>query len=813
MKRRKTFFFVLFVLLTASISACHLVPSRFEIETTSELGPNTLNRIDDINDTLATGLEIGPETRATIEELNKTIDEGLEFGFTESTLQRVDVLLAMIEQGVGIKAGLDAETNQTVNNLIETLDDQPGQWEDTMTAIITTLEGSTSRVAEQMADEVQGLMVEARINTQQLSASMGAEFRCNVDFMSTRAGDTLDQFIGRSLVGRLQEIVTGEEMEEEEGEIPIPMVCQMVPDQISLEKVGGEFVFETAVVRISGYNFMEENKPHAYVVDEAGDPVEAVELYPFLSSPYQIQLNLQDIDFSAVPTRSRVVFEWPTAGSFFALAMVLPSEAPTPTPEVKPELTINVSQIEVRKGPGEKYKPIGKAAQGAIYEVTGHNGNQTWWQIDFEGDPGWVPNSAVIRNEEQVGTASSIPLDPPEAAFSYSMDPESGKAPVDVHFLNESTGDPTFTAWYVILEGENASQIGSEQEITYEFTKSGAYTVRLVVKNEWGEDQVEKDIQIEKPDITFIPQLFIPMEVAKFPTATPSYTRNIIFRNYTNIHAGEVFTTDIRTDQYNCGVVGLAALHGDIEEHHGGNVIKIWLSRSGVNWRIEANFRTHRHDHGGQEKWSIGLMCVESGLSEFYSNVYIQPQSGNTVELNPSMYDIPENYTCSIAGYDVKDVDIPEATTGDIIQVFTRKNEDGAWEVTADFLDSGRGLENWLVQLLCFYDNQGKILDYDDPETDLDIFAPEFGGYRTDISSNDYACGIAGMHAISGDVQEDNNGDIIRAYTYMYDGRWWVFADFRTHHENEKWDIDLICAHRSVVGIDPTYWLGEWIKR
>lgn len=806
MKRRKAFFVFFLALITASITACNLVPNKFEIETTSELGPNTLNKIDDINDTLATGLEIGPETRAAIEELNKTIDEGLEFGFTEDTLQRVDILLAMVEQGIGIKAGLDPETNQTVNNLIDTLDDQPGQWEDTVTEIITTLEGSTSRVADQMADEVKGLMVDARINTQQVSASMGAEFRCNVDFMSTRAGDTLDQFIGRSLVGRLQEIVSGEKIEEEER-IPIPMVCQMVPDQITLEKIGDEFVFETAVVRISGYNFVEENKPSSYVVDEAGHAIEAVELYPFLSSPYQIQLNLQDIDFSTIPTRSRVVFEWPTAGSFFALAMVLPSDKPTPTVEVKPELTINVSQIEVRLGPGEKYRSIGKAAQGAIYEVTGHNGNRTWWQIDFEGDPGWVSASAVTRNEEPVGTASSIPLDPPSAAFS--MDPANGKAPLEVQFYDESGGNPTSRAWQVIPEGGNPKAIGAGQkEITYEFTKKGVYTVRLYVENEWGADQVEKDIYVEAADIIFIPQINIPMEIVPFPTATPSYSRNIIFKNYTNLKGNNVFTTDILTDQYNCGVIGLAGLHGDIEEHHAGNVMKLWLLRDGVYWRIMPDFRSHNN----HEKWSIGLMCVEKNLSQFYTNIYIRPSSGKTVTLEPSTYPIPENYTCSIAGYDIKDVNVEDDSTGDIIQVFTRKNEDGEWDVTADFMEEG-GEENWLVQLLCFYDNQEKILDYDDPLTEVDIFDIASGGYRTNVSSDNYACGVAGMHAISGNVNEDGTGDIIRVYTYMNSGRWWVFADFRSHGQNEKWDIDLICAHRSVVGMNPSNWQGEWIKR
>lgn len=808
----KVLFSLVLVLLAVMVSGCNLIPSSFEISTTSELGPNTLNRIDDINDTLATGVEIGPETRAMIEEINQAIDDGLEFGFTSSTLQRVDVLLGMIEQGVGIKAGLDYETNQTVNNLIDTLDKQPGQWENTMSEIIHTLEGSTSRVAEQMADEVQGLMVEARINTQQLSASMGAEFRCNVDFMSTRAGDTLDQFIGRSLVGRLQEIVTGEKMEEEVEEIPIPMVCQMVPDQVTLEKIGEEFVFDTAVVRISGYNFVEENKPTAFVVDEAGHPVEAVNLYPFLSSPYQIQLNLQDIDFSAVPSRSRIVFEWPNAGTFFALAMVLPSEEPTPTVEVRPELTLTAADVEVRIGPGEKYFSIGKAAMGATYLVSGHNGDQSWWQIDFDGETGWVPAHVVSRNAEPVGAASSLPLDPPTAAFS--MDHTNGKAPLEVRVWDESTGEVGLRAWEVIPEGGAKVSKGHDQQITHTFNAGGIYTVRLYVENQFGKDELAKTIHVEEPDVPIIIVPLKPLKPVLFPTATPQYSKNFIFRNWVNVPAGQYLDTRIRTDQYNCGVISIAALHGDIQEHKTGHVMSVWLSRGGTYWGVEANFRTHDHDDGGQEHWSLGLMCVDKSMSKFISDISVRPSgTNNYLYLDAGTYNIPPEYTCSIAGYDVKNVNVEDDSAGDIIQVFTRKDEDGEWIVTADFMEEG-GDESWLVQMLCFYDNQEKVLDYDDPLIQsIDIFDVEHGGYQTQISSSQYACGVAGMRAIDGEVNEDHTGDIIRVYPYEHSGKWWLFADFRSEDQHEKWDIDLMCIDRSVVDIDMNQWRGEWIKR
>jgi len=809
MRNRQVFLLLILALILVMGSACKgMVPDHFEIETSSEFGPNTLGRIDDLNDTLATGMEIGPETRGVIENLNETIADGLEFGFTPETLQRIDIMLAMVEQGIGIKVGLDDQTNATVNGLIDTIGDMPDQWEDTLTEIIMTLEGSTSRVADDLADDVAGLMVEARINTQQITASAGAEFRCNVDFMSARAGDTIDQFIGKSLIGRLRGIFSGDEDPEEQ--IPTPWICQVIPDQIDLVEIGGEILFEMSVVKLSGYNFIEDNKPVAYIVDGENNKIESVSLFPaMLSSPYQIQLNMQGVDFSAVPYGSQLVFEWPSEGTSNALAVVFPLDEPTPTPEVQPELTVNVSSLEIKKGPSDQYFTIGLAVQGATYEVTGHNGDQSWWQIDFENDPGWVPASAVTRNVEPVGPASSIPFDPPTAAFSIT--PATGKAPLEVDIWDQSTGNPTSRSWQLVSGGGMPSGLGGDSSISYEFTQGETYTITLFVGNEWGEDQVQKNITVEPPTMMLMPMPLQPLIPFFQPTATPNYSTKFIFRNYTGITPGTPFVTDIPTSTYNCSVISLAALHGDIEEHNIGNVLKLWLANNGAYWTITPDFRTHRHSKGGSESWSLGLMCADKNNSRFFSDIYIKPPINPTVSLNPSIYDIPEEYTCTIAGYDIKNVNVEDDSAGDIIQAYARKNSDGEWQVTADFMEED-GDESWIVQMMCFYDNQSVVLTYDDPVTNLPPFSLETGGYQTNISSNEYVCGIAGMHALDGNVNENDNGDIIRVFTYHDNVRWHVFADFRTHGQNEMWDIDLICIKRSAAQIQMNQWFGAWIE-
>jgi hypothetical protein len=178
-----------------------------------------------------------------------------------------------------------------------------------------------------------------------------------------------------------------------------------------------------------------------------------------------------------------------------------------------------------------------------------------------------------------------------------------------------------------------------------------------------------------------------------------------------------------------------------------------------------------------------------------------------------NVYDIPEDYTCVISGYDVRNLDIQENSAGDIIKVFTRKNLDGEWQVTADFRDHG-GDESWIVQTMCFYDNQSVILNYDDAVvSSIPPFSQETGGYQTTIDSSNYACGIVGMSALSGDINEDHIGNIIQVYTYYKNNKWNIYADFRSHNQDEIWDVDLMCIQRSVVDIQMNQWTDDWVHR
>ena len=292
---------VVILVLFFALCSCDIIPTDFNfdanIQTTSDLGQDTLDRVDAVNETLATGLEVGPETRGTIEELNQTIANGIKAGFDDETLARVDELLRIVEDG--LKIGLDSETLDSLDSITETIDQMPGEWETSASEIIRTLEGSAGSAAKKMANEIKGVMDEATINYQQMTAVTGTEFRCNVDYLGSKAGSTVQEFIGKSLVGKIKEILSSEDANDEK--IPTPWVCQIIPNSIGLTQAGEKLVYEEGIVSLTGYNFVQENTPRAVILDENGIEQGGVSLQVYRTSPYQLQVNLQDLDFKHDP--------------------------------------------------------------------------------------------------------------------------------------------------------------------------------------------------------------------------------------------------------------------------------------------------------------------------------------------------------------------------------------------------------------------------------------------------------------------------------------------------------------------------------
>lgn len=128
-------------------------------------------------------------------------------------------------------------------------------------------------------------------------------------------------------------------------------------------------------------------------------------------------------DFSPTP----VVFATPTPAQATPIpqevtvieATVTPEptqEPPSPTPAPAARLTAG-QNVNVRQGPGTNYSTIGSLRAGQSFEITGKNAAGDWWQITFNGQPGWVIANLVSASgdTDAVPVAQNIPQPPPTA--------------------------------------------------------------------------------------------------------------------------------------------------------------------------------------------------------------------------------------------------------------------------------------------------------------------------------------------------------------------------------------------------------------
>ncbi len=410
---RSTFLLSVVAALLLCGSSCVEIPSAFDIRTESELGPNTLDRVDDLNRLLAKGVEIGPETRALIEQLNETVDKGVKVGFTPEVLAQVDRLVGQIEKG--LKVGLDDDTLTRVDDLVDTLRSAPDDWRATLTDIVKTLESSGTGLARSMSSEIKDVMAEADHHAKSTVAAVGLEGRCNVDFLGKRAKSTVDQLVGDSIIGKVVRILDKDFLTSPP---PRPWVCQILPDEVELEKQGAYLVTKRPVVEITGFNFGHAqlepwvelpNKTRWTEKDFSGVSAPATE--------YKVLLNLQGIDMRSLPAQSQLVLDWRSTSDTDAempqtrIPIMLPGGN-------RARFTVTVESADVYRGPSTDYRLIGKAPAGVCYTVLGRNDDRSWWQIEHPNGIGWVLATAGSRNEFEVDVATP-PIRPPIAKFTF----------------------------------------------------------------------------------------------------------------------------------------------------------------------------------------------------------------------------------------------------------------------------------------------------------------------------------------------------------------------------------------------------------
>jgi len=106
---------------------------------------------------------------------------------------------------------------------------------------------------------------------------------------------------------------------------------------------------------------------------------------------------------------------------------VLPTDTPTPPPPPTvtpapteppptatpvPPVVMTDEKVNVRSGPGTAYPVIGQAQPGQKYPVTGKNPQGDWWQINFNGQSGWIIDRLVSK-EGQIDSVQVVASIPP----------------------------------------------------------------------------------------------------------------------------------------------------------------------------------------------------------------------------------------------------------------------------------------------------------------------------------------------------------------------------------------------------------------
>lgn len=288
-----------------------------------------------------------------------------------------------------------------------------------------------------------------------------------------------------------------------------------------------------------------------------------------------------------------------------------------------------------------------------------------------------------------------------------------------------------------------------------------------------------------------------------------------------SLAGGVNYDTGIETAGYVCGVVGFAAHKGDINEKNDySDIIKVYVEPRGGTWRFRADFKTYTGSSKLSElweTWDANILCLSTQLASADG-----PQLGKPVfrATYPNLGDnvggtedvsteIDFNaYACGIVGFKAKKGDIQEHKTGNIIQTYLfRKNS--TWHMRADFRshDTGKNSshENWDLDLLCFSTD---IASLDTPVPGRSYFFREYFDlgdnlgvereFDTEFSVEDYVCGVVGFAALDGDIDEHGSDgrDLIATYLYAKNGSWHVRADFRTHNNDETWNVNILCAQR-----------------
>lgn len=100
-------------------------------------------------------------------------------------------------------------------------------------------------------------------------------------------------------------------------------------------------------------------------------------------------------------------------------ATATPSETPLPTVTA----TVNVRNLNVRKGPGLSFSVVGQVHAGEIYPVFGRTPSGQWLEIAYDGSEAWIFGSYVVVNQglESVQVSAADPTATPSPTPTVAL--------------------------------------------------------------------------------------------------------------------------------------------------------------------------------------------------------------------------------------------------------------------------------------------------------------------------------------------------------------------------------------------------------
>lgn len=111
----------------------------------------------------------------------------------------------------------------------------------------------------------------------------------------------------------------------------------------------------------------------------------------------------------AVPTETPAATATPAVTATDAA----PTEIAPPTSDAK--VTV-LGEMNIRGGPGTDYEVVGETVAGEEFAITGKNVDGNWWQIDFQGQAGWIYAPFVVAAEaEEVPVVDTAMAETPVA--------------------------------------------------------------------------------------------------------------------------------------------------------------------------------------------------------------------------------------------------------------------------------------------------------------------------------------------------------------------------------------------------------------